>query len=171
VNRLMCLFFSIFVASSFASNYQQAPADISQKFLTIFTQIDQTNAFVTQVKTLVSYEPESNIVQQFSVTTTIVLQNTMSKSTGSVNQNGFNQPLDLNGDSAEAYFRALPRDQLFPLDAQKTDDASNFTYSPVSAVNQLSWQKPLATSAQTDNRNNLLLAPSSFLKKPVQVMF
>lgn len=167
----MCLFFSIFVASSFASNYQQAPADISQKSQTIFSKIHQTNTLVTQVKTLVSYDPELNIVQQFSVTTAIVLKSPITKSRGSVNQNGSNQPLDLNGDSAEAYFRALPRDQLFPLYELKTDDASDSTYSPVSEVNQLSWQKPLATSAQTDNQNNLLLAPSSFAKKPVQVMF
>jgi hypothetical protein len=171
MKRLMCLFFSIFVASSFASNYQQAPVDISQKWLTIFTKIDQANALVTQVKTLVSYDSELNIVQQFSLTTTISFQSTMTKSRVSVNDNGLNQPLNLNGDNTEAYFRALPREQLFPLDQQKTGNTNDFTYSQLSGVNQLNWQKPLETSAQSSAQNNLLLAPSSFAKKPTQVMF
>jgi hypothetical protein len=170
VKKLICLLLSIYITSSFASNYHQAPAIISQKSITVFSQINQDKS-IAYLTTLVRYDSELNIVQQLSITRTILLQSTMTNSTGSVKQSGLKQPLDLHGDSAEAYFRALPRDQLIPLDEQKTDDASDFTYAPLNAVNQLSWQRPLLMSAQTDNQNNLLLAPSSFAKEPVQVMF
>jgi hypothetical protein len=168
---LLFLFLSIFVSSTFASNYQQVAPQQANAIMVVYTQVDATNTHITQVKTLVTYNPQLNLVQQLMVSTTAHLSSTPSKKVTQAENVVLDVPSKIVLNSEQSYLRSLERDQFYPINELTNINLAATKSQQTNSLNQQSWKQDVLQPSQTVNQNNLLLGQNSWQKKQQQIMF